>query len=327
MRKGTSRADAIALFATVAPVKVFISWSGQRSRTFAEFLKTWLEQIVPNGVEAFVSSQNIEKGSRGLNTIAQELEAGDYGVIVTTADTQHAPWIGFEAGALSKSVSGSHVAPLLIDLAESDVTGPLAQFQMTRANDRVDVRKLVDDLNSATGNPVPDASLNILFDSTWDAFSDAVRAAQTPIAEVPEARGERDMLAELLDHVRDLRRDMRRAQQRDRRELARQEAIERDIADELSFWLNGRTSIRFTYGSGSKIVSADVSIAPGSTPDPQPDGARMQELADRWNIAITVYSDAGMFMIRPDMGESDPAATSREDVAEGEPEAPGAEQA
>lgn len=280
-------------------MKVFISWSGQRSQRFAEFLKSWLEQVVPNGISAFVSSQNIEKGTRGLNTIAQELEAGDYGIIVTTADTQHAPWVGFEAGALSKSVSGSHVAPLLIDLAESDVTGPLAQFQMTRANDRVDVRKLVDDLNAATGNPVPDASLTILFDSTWDKFSQAVQEAQTPPDEAPDIRGERDMLAEVLDHVRDLRRDMRRSLMRDRHQERSREALERDLAGEISFWLSGRTSIRFAYGAASRIISADVSVAADSTTNPEPDGVKMQEIADKWNIAMTIYTDAGMFIIRP----------------------------
>lgn len=40
-------------------MRLFISWSGNRSRVLAEFLKDWFEQIISSGVDVFVSSQNI----------------------------------------------------------------------------------------------------------------------------------------------------------------------------------------------------------------------------------------------------------------------------
>ncbi len=39
------------------------------------------------------------------------------------------PWILFEAGALSKSMLDSKVIPLLFGLEQSDLSGPLSQFQ------------------------------------------------------------------------------------------------------------------------------------------------------------------------------------------------------
>jgi len=288
-------------------VKLFISWSGRRSQTLAEFLKDWFEQVIPNGVDVFVSSQNIQKGGRGLNTIAQELESGDYGVVIVTAETQHSPWISFEAGALSKSITGAHVAPLLIDLAESDVTGPLAQFQMTRANDRGDVRKLVADMNIATGQPLPERSLNVLFDNTWASFATAVDAAQTPAEDAPQERSERDMVAELLDHVRDLRRDVSSNFASERARAKRVEKQEAELADELSFWISGRTRIRFTQSVNGDIFAAEVTVDEvEGVPTDEPDGEELQRIADEWDVSITIYSGGRIYRISPEVESTRP---------------------
>ncbi|HYO23671.1 MAG TPA: hypothetical protein VEQ85_01855, partial [Lacipirellulaceae bacterium] len=77
----------------------------------------------------YVSSEDIDKGARWSTDIAKELEAAQYGMICITKENVTAPWINFEAGALSKSLDKSSVTPFLLDIKRSEVQGPLLQFQ------------------------------------------------------------------------------------------------------------------------------------------------------------------------------------------------------
>ena len=44
-------------------MKIFISWSGEKSRRIALMLREWFPNVL-NAVEPFVSSEDIAKGSR-----------------------------------------------------------------------------------------------------------------------------------------------------------------------------------------------------------------------------------------------------------------------
>src|SRR5579871_1905939 len=113
-------------------MKIFISWSGERSREVAQALKESLPLILQY-VDAFLSADDIDKGARWSGEIAAKLDACHYGVVCLTPENLDSAWIHFEAGALSKSVSAARVAPLLLELKKSEVTGPLSQFQLTPA--------------------------------------------------------------------------------------------------------------------------------------------------------------------------------------------------
>lgn len=83
-------------------MKVFISWSGERSKKVALIFHEWLPQVIQS-LEPFASSEDIEKGSRWNTDIAQELKESTFGLICVTKDNLSAPWLNFEAGALSKT--------------------------------------------------------------------------------------------------------------------------------------------------------------------------------------------------------------------------------
>ncbi|WP_285245838.1 toll/interleukin-1 receptor domain-containing protein [Pseudarthrobacter sp. fls2-241-R2A-127] len=194
-------------------MQVFISWSGQQSQHVAAALRSWLPKVLDNRIKPFVSSKDIDKGDRGLNKIAEELEGSSYGIVVVTRANQDSPWINFEAGALGKSVSDSRVAPLLVGLSDTDVKGPLKQFQNSAASDKSAVFSLVRSLNKALPDPLGDGTLEVLFSAHWAEMEEAIRTAPTD-GELPpkQPRKEADLLDEVLTTVRSLQRDMARIQ-------------------------------------------------------------------------------------------------------------------
>ncbi len=107
----------------------------------------------------------------------------------------------FEAGALSKTLT--RVCPLLFGLDPADVTGPLAQFQATRAT-RQEIRALISTVNRALGDEaLSETHLDEVFEVWWPKLEEEF--TKLPIEEVlgphPE-RTERNILEEILALVR-----------------------------------------------------------------------------------------------------------------------------
>lgn len=130
-------------------MKVFISWSGERSKAVAEALHDWLPNVIQT-VRPWVSLADIEKGTRWSTDIAAQLEECRIGLICLTPENLSAPWLLFEAGALSKTLEKTFVCPYLVNLQPADVRGPLSQFQMTTA-EKEETRKLLHTINKALG--------------------------------------------------------------------------------------------------------------------------------------------------------------------------------
>lgn len=128
-------------------MKVFLSWSGDLSHKVALTLRDWLPSVIQS-IEPYVSSEDIDKGARWSTDIAGELADSSYGILCVTKENLHAPWLTFEAGALSKTMDKSYVSPFLFDIKRSEVNGPILQFQST-VFDKDDVKKLLLSLNKA----------------------------------------------------------------------------------------------------------------------------------------------------------------------------------
>lgn len=159
-------------------MKVFLSWSGGLSHQIALILKEWLPCVIQE-LEPYVSSEDIEKGNRWSGEIAGELEACKCGIICVTRENLQAPWLNFEAGALSKAITdGSKVIPFLFELQPSDlIKHPLAQFQgVTYVNggdsashtSKEDVYKLISTLNSCLEKPLKEEMLKRTFHTWWE---------------------------------------------------------------------------------------------------------------------------------------------------------------
>jgi TIR domain len=190
-------------------MKVFISWSGPISHKVAMILREWLPLVIQSLVP-YVSSEDIEKGARWAADIAKELENAAFGIICVTKDNMDAPWLCFEAGALSKTMDKSLVTPFLFNIKRSEIKGPILQFQST-IFEREDIKKLVYTLNKAYGlEAIPEARLEKIFDKLYPDLEKELNNLMTAHAEPEEAKSPEtngahnaDMLEEILELARD----------------------------------------------------------------------------------------------------------------------------
>lgn len=186
-------------------MKVFVSWSGEPSRSIAHGLGKWLGQVI-QAVKPWVSDSEIDSGKRWRTELSSELDETDFGIICLTSANQRAPWLMFEAGALAKKLNDGRVVPLCIGMETTDVDGPLSDFQ-GRKLDIDGMRRLFLDINSATPDPVSEESVESLFELTWPKFEELVRETLKSEPPPPDPRRSNDaILDETLDRVRRLER-------------------------------------------------------------------------------------------------------------------------
>jgi hypothetical protein len=180
-------------------VKVFLSWSGEKSRGVAEALRDWLPSVVQQ-VEPFMSDQDIDAGARWQQRISEELEGARFGILCVTRENQEAPWLNFEAGAIAKEVDTSRVVPLAIDLTPADVVPPLGLFQ-AKPLSRNGLLGIVESINAQCERPL--ANITEACDVWWPKLEPALAEAQQATESRP-VRSQRDLIEEILTTVRGL---------------------------------------------------------------------------------------------------------------------------
>jgi hypothetical protein len=164
-------------------VKVLLSWSGARSEAIALALKDWVPRVVPCA-DPWVSSEDIRKGKRWTGELANILEETQFGIFVMLQENRGSSWLHFEAGAISKWVSASNVAPLLIDMSLGELEGPLGQFQATRY-DEEDLLRLMKDLNAECPDPLTEEDLQARFSSNWADLQQGVTSIMETVPAMP----------------------------------------------------------------------------------------------------------------------------------------------
>jgi TIR domain len=186
-------------------MKLFISWSGEKSREVALALRDWLPGVI-NNVDPFVSSKDIDPGARWQAEVAGQLEQTNYGIICLTRENQAARWLNFEAGALAKAVEASRVVPLAIDLKPSDIEPPLGHFQAQPAT-KEGIQTIVQAVNAACESSLDAELLERSFSKWWPELADRLETIENAApAPVGDARNERELIEETLELVRSLAR-------------------------------------------------------------------------------------------------------------------------
>jgi len=185
-------------------MNVFLSWSGPRSKQMALFLEEWLPSVI-QAVEPFVSPR-IDKGARWALEIGKTLEECNYGIFCLTRTNLEAPWLMFEAGALTKSVTEGRAATILIDsgMNPAEVKGPLAQFQHTSV-EKEQINQLIQSVNKHIGSPLNEKTLEKAFERAWPEFVENYQE----ILKIEEEgtvtkRSDSEMLEEVINICRSL---------------------------------------------------------------------------------------------------------------------------
>ncbi len=189
-------------------MRIFASWSGEESKQIAELLKSWIPCVVQDA-EVYVSSQDIGKGERWLASVSNNLAEIDFGIIVVTKTNVSAPWILFEAGALSKSVKGV-VAPLLCGVDNFEAAkSPLTQFQYARPV-LAEMRDLVLQVNSFCAKPLDQARVEASFLKWWPDFVAAYEAIDLPEAKPAKKESDSSRLQNIEDALGQMMFELRR---------------------------------------------------------------------------------------------------------------------
>ncbi len=191
-------------------MRIFLSWSGERSRAVAELLDDWLQCVIQAAIP-WMSTKDIDRGSLWFNEIADQLQNTSIGIICLTKENKNKPWILFEAGALAKGLSSTRVCTLLIDLQPTDVGNPLAQFNHTFPV-KDSIWQLVVTLNnSLKEQKLKEKILEQVFETYWGQFDERFKEilSDYPDTGKAEVRSENDILLEILSSTRSMERRVR----------------------------------------------------------------------------------------------------------------------
>ncbi len=187
---------------------VFLSCSGERSKSVADELAKWLRKVI-QAVEPWIYT-DIEKGVKWGPEIFRKLKDSKVGILCVTKENLDSRWILFEAGALSVK-QNAYVCTLLLDVEPTDVKQPLAQFEATKIN-KEDFYRLLQTINRAVEESgeraLGEFDLKELYDYHWHLLDDRFKKINEAGASIPmPIRSEREMLQEILELVRSQVRD------------------------------------------------------------------------------------------------------------------------
>jgi hypothetical protein len=168
-------------------------------------LSTWIGDVL-QGAETWISTDDIDKGSLWFGDISTQLAGTSVGILCLTPENVTAPWVLFEAGALSKGLPKGRVCPLLVNLGHTDLKPPLSQFNGTLPT-KEDMLKLILTINSQNDDKtIAVDKVQKAFNLWWDEFDSkfaAILKGYKPVKK-EHRRPTEDVLEEILEISRSL---------------------------------------------------------------------------------------------------------------------------
>jgi len=147
-------------------MKVFICWSGRRSKELAEALHQWLPKVLFGLTPTY--SPNISKGEAWFDSITRDLNDSRAGIVCLTPENMESAWIHFEAGALFREAT--KIFTVLYEISARNLSGPFSYFQATEAT-KDDLLKLIEALATLTPEKVPSRQERLkAFEEHWPVF-------------------------------------------------------------------------------------------------------------------------------------------------------------
>src|SRR6266487_3842154 len=142
-------------------MKVFLCWSGDRSKEVARILKEFLPKII-EGIEVDFS-EDIPAGKEWFPYIIERTRSCEAGIVCFTPESLHSPWMHFEAGAILNSIAVTRTnrrsassgpeqrneettGIFVFVLGRCDLDGPFSHLQVTTATDVESVTRFFTEL-------------------------------------------------------------------------------------------------------------------------------------------------------------------------------------
>jgi hypothetical protein len=182
-------------------MKVFISWSKERSRHIAQSLRDWLPSVLQE-VEPWMSNTDVGAGQNWQLELSKQLDDCKVGIICVTPENQLEPWLNFEAGALQSSRDRPFVCPYIYDMEPGDLKPPLGYFQCMTAN-KEGTKKLISDINKHLHKNINPTHWEPIFEALWNNFEVKLTTCQKALSLTPQ-RSDTDMIREILQNTRSL---------------------------------------------------------------------------------------------------------------------------
>lgn len=187
-------------------IKVFFSWGGEMSRQVAKEVYEWLP-LVLQSVDGFFSPEDINKGSEWDKTLKNELETSQLGLFFMTRTNLNSRWMMYEAGSLPKKTGGINVCPILLNIDNADLEGPLSMYQTTRFQ-KEDFLRLVKSINFLTDKEmVPEVNLEKSFEKFWPELYEKIIPILQAEPKDQDIRQENGMVKEILEIVRNMQQE------------------------------------------------------------------------------------------------------------------------
>lgn len=156
-------------------MKIFLSWSGERSHAVANVFAEWLPEVIQS-VTPWLACEHMAKGASWLQEVKDGVESsGGMGLFFLTAEAMDAPWLWFEAGGIA-ALEQKKVATVLVGIEQADVEPPLNIFAGTKL-DKPDLLRLVRDINARLSQRLSEPLLEKTFERAWPEFEAKLRSA------------------------------------------------------------------------------------------------------------------------------------------------------
>lgn len=176
-------------------MKIFLSWSGHRSKAMAAAMRDWLPHVI-QVADPFFSPQDIGSGEFWDAKLRAEINASKFGIICVTQENVEAPWLNYEAGALAEGLEG-HTAPWLLGMTpEALKSTPMSRLQ-ARLADREGTKAIVESIALRLESAIPPSIISAAADTHWEKLEQRLRDIAPPTKAAP-AVSQEDLLQEIL---------------------------------------------------------------------------------------------------------------------------------
>jgi len=176
---------------TEEAIKIFISWSGEKSKAVAEALRKWMPRVIGKKyIDSWMSEHDITAGAEWRNELRKALRTARYAIVCITETNYNSPWINYEVGYLvgandTKAGAGNiGICPYLCGVSKDEIKKtPLDAYQAKSGN-KEETLKLIEAIHKAAGEPLEEDQLQIIFEKYWiDLENDLKNLPHEPVEE------------------------------------------------------------------------------------------------------------------------------------------------